>query len=401
MNNESIIQQSEALKPRLGSFQNTALIVGLVGIAATIYGYVAQPDHFFQSYLLAFIYWVSLSMGSLGVLMLHHLAGGRWGFAIRRFLEAGSRTLPLMFILLLPILFLGLHDLYHWSHTESLDEILLKKSAYLNEPFFIVRNLIYFAIWGLIAFYLNRWSLQQDGTRETHPTRKMQRLSGAGIVIYALTMTLAGVDWIMSLEPHWFSTIFSAIYIIGQILLTWAFMTLVAVPLSNKPPLNHLLTNERLRDLGTFMLGFVMLWAYTSFSQFIIIWAGNLPEEITWYMTRLKGGWLDLGYVLIALHFALPFVLLVSSRIKARIPILVCIAFGLMVMRLVDLFWITAPAFDQTGLSLHWLDIAIPIGMGGIWVAFFFWHLKRHSLIALNDPRFEDFLSQEDEHSHG
>jgi hypothetical protein len=335
--------------------------------------------------------------------MMHHLAGGRWGFSIRRLLEAGTRTLPLMFILLLPILFLGLHDLYHWTHTDSLDEILKKKSSYLNEPFFIARNLIYFLVWGLMAFYLNRWSTQQDGITETHPTRKMQRLSGPGVVIYALTMTLAGVDWIMSLEPHWFSTIFSAIYIIGQILLTWAFMILVAVPLSSRQPLDQLLTNERLRDLGTFMLAFVMLWTYTSFSQLLIIWAGNLPEEITWYMTRLKGGWLTLGYLMIALHFALPLVLLVSSRIKARIPILVSIALGLVIMRLVDLFWITAPAFDrdQSGLSVHWLDIAIPIGMGGIWVSYFFWHLKRRSIIALNDPRFEYLLSREDEHNHG
>ena len=401
MNNESIVQHTEALKPRLSSLQNIALVVGLVGLVATFFGYATQPDHFFQSYLLAFVYWISLSMGSLGVLMMHHLAGGRWGFSIRRLLEAGTRTLPLMFIFLLPILFLGMHDLYHWTHTESLDEILIQKSGYLNEPFYIARNLMYFAIWGLMAFFLNRWSTQQDNTTETQATRKMQRLSGPGIVIYTLTMTLAGVDWIMSLEPHWFSTIFCAIYIIGQILLTWAFMTLVAVPLSKRQPLNHLLTNERLRDLGTFMLGFVMLWAYTSFSQLLIIWAGNLPEEITWYMTRLTGSWLTLGYLMIILHFALPLVLLVSSRIKARIPILVCIALSLVVMRLVDLFWITAPAFDKSGLSLHWLDIAIPVGMGGIWISYFFWHLKRRSLIALNDPRFDYLLSEEDEHSHG
>ena len=401
--NQEIIQQSEALRPQLDNFQRIALIVGLIGTTATAAGYFTDTDQFFRSYLLGFIYWVGLSLGSLAVLMLHHVAGGRWGFSIRRLLEAGTRTLPLMFILLLPILFFGLHSLYEWTHAEvvAADEILQKKKGYLNESFFIGRTFAYFAMWGLLAFFLNRWSSQQDQNSETHFTRRMQRLSAPGILIYALSMTLAAVDWIMSLEPHWFSTIFSAVHILGQILLTWAFMILVAVPLSHRKPLDILLTNERLRDLGTLMLGFVMLWTYTSFSQLLIIWAGNLPEEITWYMTRLSGGWLDLGYSLIGLHFVVPFLLLISARIKSRIPVLVGIAAGLSIMRLVALFWVTAPAFSPSGLAVHWLDIAAPVGIGGIWLAVFFWQLKGRSLIALNDPRFNYLLDRENSHGHG
>ena len=403
--NEAIIQQSEALKPRLDALQRNALIIGVIGVVGTVIGFFVSPEQFYRSYLLGFVYWAGLSMGCLCVLLLHHLAGGRWGYSIRRLLEAGTRTIPLIAILLVPVLF-GLHHLYEWTHADVVadDHVLHHKQIYLNVPFFIGRMVFYFVIWGGMAYLLNKWSALQDNITETYPTRRMQRLSGPGIVLFCLTMTFAGVDWLMSLEPHWFSTIFSAIYIIGQILLTWAFMILVSVFLSRHQPLDRLLTNERLRDLGTLMLGFVLLWAYTSFSQMLIIWAGNLPEEITWYYTRLKGGWLTVGYLLLFFHFALPFVLLVSSRIKARLAVLKTIAGGLIIMRLVDLYWITAPAFHQgehgaeTALGIpHWLDIVIPLGMGGIWVALFFRHLKSRSLIALNDPRFADHLKEASE----
>ena len=233
--NESITQQSAALHPYLDNLQRYALVVGLVGLAATAVGYFADEEQFFRSYLLAFTFWIGLPLGSLGILMIHHVGGGTWGFSIRRLLEAGTRTLPLLFVLSLPILFFGLH-LYEWSDPEVVqkDSILQKKAPFLKESFFIVRTVLYFAIWGLFAFLLNRWSLQQDQTTETHPTHRMQVLSGPGIVIFFLTATLASVDWLMSLEPHWFSTIFGIIYIVGMALMTWGFMYLVAVPLSRR-----------------------------------------------------------------------------------------------------------------------------------------------------------------------
>ena len=404
--NDQIIEQSEALKPLFKKKQTIALGIGIIGAIAGGYGYLSQSDQFFRSYLLAYIYWLSLSLGSLVILMIHHLAGGRWGFAIRRMLEAGTRTFGLMFLLFLPILY-GLHDLYSWTHAEAADDFFLsQKLPYLNEQFFIFRAFLYFVIWGLFAYLLNKWSIQQDQTTDTNLTHKLVNLSGPGVVIFAISTTFAVIDWIMSLEPHWYSTMFAVIYMVGAGLITWAFVILVAVPLSDKKPLNQLLTNERLRDLGTFMLACVMLWAYTSFSQLLIIWGGNLPEEITWYMTRLHGGWLILGIALVAFHFILPFVLLISSQIKKRIPILVTIAFGLMLMRFLDLFWITAPAFREHGellapLSIHWLDIALPIAIGGLWVAYFFFQLQKRPIIALNDPRFEHLLGQEDNHGHG
>jgi hypothetical protein len=344
--------------------------------------------------------------------MIHHLAGGRWGFAIRRMLEAGASTMPVMFVLGLPII-AGMHELFAWTHTDVVanDEVLTHKLPYLNSTFFIIRYVAYFVIWTIMGTLLTRWSVLQDQMTETWPTRYMQRLSGPGMVLFAVLATFAGTDWLMSLEPHWFSTIFCAIYILGMALMAWAFMVLVGVPLSKHEPLNVLLTNERLRDLGTMMLGFVMLWAYTSFSQLLIIWSGNLPEEITWYYTRLHGGWLYLGYALIGFHFAVPLLLLVSSRIKARLKVLVSVAVGLMFMRLVDLYWITAPAFrDHDGamtqafeLAPHWLDLAAPIGVGGVWVFFFFEQLKKRPLVPRNDPRFdyEALAAEAQEHGHG
>jgi hypothetical protein len=409
---EEIQRQSEALAPRFDGYRRRALVIGLIGIAASVFGYLTDHQQFFQSYLLAFTYWVCLPLGCLGILMIHHLAGGRWGFAIRRMLEAGASTMPVMFVLGLPII-AGMHELFAWTHTDVVanDEVLTHKLPYLNSTFFIIRYVAYFVIWTIMGTLLTRWSVLQDQMTETWPTRYMQRLSGPGMVLFAVLATFAGTDWLMSLEPHWFSTIFCAIYILGMALMAWAFMVLVGVPLSKHEPLNVLLTNERLRDLGTMMLGFVMLWAYTSFSQLLIIWSGNLPEEITWYYTRLHGGWLYLGYALIGFHFAVPLLLLVSSRIKARLKVLVSVAVGLMFMRLVDLYWITAPAFrDHDGamtqafeLAPHWLDLAAPIGVGGVWVFFFFEQLKKRPLVPRNDPRFdyEALAAEAQEHGHG
>ena len=265
---------------------------------------------------------------------------------------------------------------------------------------------VYFAIWGIFVFLLNKWSRQQDQMKQTHPTYRTQKLSGPGIVIFFITVTMASVDWIMSLEPHWFSSIFGIIYIVGQGLITWAFMTLVAVKLSDKAPLSNLITQQRLSDLGTFMLGTVMLWAYTSFSQLLIIWSGNLTEEITWYITRLEGGWEYIGYGLIVFHFFVPFLFLISSTMKAKSKVLVFFASWILVVHFFDLLWQTRPSFTKidgfhsTGFTMHWLDIAILVGIGGLLVSFFFAQLKSRPLVALNDPRFPELYSADDEHNH-
>lgn len=400
--NQEIAQQTAELRPYFDRLQKRAFAVGGIGLVILAIGAFVDPHQFFRSYLLGFIFCMGLPMGSLAILMLHHLAGGTWGYAIRRLLEAASRTVPLVLVFFIPVL-LGSHELYEWTHAEVVakDPVLLQKSAYLNMPFFLVRAAIYFAIWITLSLCLNKWSLEQDQTTDSRPTRRMQVLSGPGIILFMLTMTLAAVDWVMSLEPHWFSTIFGVIFIVGQGLLTWTFMTIVAVRLHVRKPLSAVITNQRLRDLGTLTLAFVLLWTYTSFSQLLIIWSANLPEEITWYMTRLHGGWRILGVLLMIFHFGVPFLLLISSQIKSKVKALTAIASGLIVMRLVDLYWITAPALHHSGLEPHILDLVAPVALGGIFVGAFFWQLKNRNLIALNDPRFPDLIGKDQGHHHG
>jgi hypothetical protein len=400
--NREIAEQTAELRPYFDRLQKRAFTLGALGLVVLAISAFVDPHQFFRSYLLGFLFCMGLPMGSLAILMLHHLAGGTWGFAIRRLLEAASRTAPLVLVFFIPVL-LGMHELYEWTHAEAVakDPILMQKSGYLNLPFFLARAAIYFAIWLTLSYLLNKWSLLQDSTTDTAPTRRMQVISGPGIILFMLTMTLASVDWIMSLEPHWFSTIYGLIFIIGQGLLTWTFMTLVAVRLHEKKPLDGLITNQRLRDLGTLTLAFVLLWSYTSFSQLLIIWSANLPEEITWYMTRLHGGWRVLGVLLMLFHFAVPFLLLISSQIKAKVRALTAIASGLIVMRLIDLYWITAPAMHHSGLEPHILDLVAPLALGGIFVGAFFWQLKNRNLIALNDPRFTDLLDKDHGSHHG
>lgn len=400
--NREIAEQTAELRPYFDRLQRRAFTVGGLGLVVLTISAFVDPHQFFRSYLLGFLFCMGLPMGSLAILMLHHLAGGTWGYAIRRLLEAAARTAPLVLVFFIPVL-LGMHELYEWTHAEAVavDPVLLQKSGYLNTPFFLVRAALYFAIWLTLSYLLNKWSLQQDSTTDTAPTRRMQVISGPGIILFMLTMTLASVDWVMSLEPHWFSTIYGLIFIVGQGLLTWTFMTIVAVRLHEKKPLSGVITNQRLRDLGTLTLAFVLLWSYTSFSQLLIIWSANLPEEITWYMTRLHGGWRILGVLLMLFHFGVPFLLLISSQIKAKVRALTAIASGLIVMRLVDLYWITAPAMHHTGLEPHVLDLVAPIALGGIFVGAFFWQLKSRSLVALNDPRFPDLLGKDHGPHHG
>ena len=417
--NEKIIQQSEALCPDFDYLRNRFFLVGIVGLIASLIGLLLSNDHynqFFRSYLVAFTYWVSIPLGSLLILMIHQVGGGTWGFTIRRQLEAASRTLPLLFIFALPILVFGIHSLYEWSHTDVVadDALLRYKASFLNETQFRIRSVIYFIIWGVLVYFLSKWTAQQDREpNSTNATWKMQKLSGPGIVIFFLTTTMSSIDWLMSLEPHWFSSIFGVIQIIGQALITWAFITLVSIHLSHKEPIGRLLTGGRLADLGTFMLATVMLWAYTSFSQLLIIWSGNLPEEITWFITRTSGGWEYLSYGLIGLHFFFPFFFLISSTMKSKISVLKFFAFWLLLVRFFDIIWYTRPTFTKidplhanhysTGFTMHWLDIAIMVAIGGFVISMFFSQLKKQPLIALNDPRYPELydVNQEDGEHHG
>jgi hypothetical protein len=378
----------------LERFLRPALFVGVAALAICAIGGFFAPAQFFRSYLFAFLFWTGVALGCMAVAMLHHVTGGAWGLPIRRPLESGTRTLPLMLVLFLPIV-LGARKIYEWADPAAVahDPILRQKSPYLNLPFFTGRALFYFAAWLAFAYFLNRWSLEQDATGERPIARRLQLLSSAGLVTYGLTVTFASIDWAMSLEPHWFSTMYGVLFIAGQALTGFAFIVVVLVLLSDAPPLAGYVGQRHYHDLGKLMLAFVMFWAYVSFSQYLIIWAGNLPEEIPWYLRRLQGGWGWVGVGLILFHFLLPFLLLLPASANRNPRVLAAVAGLIVFMRLVDVFWLTRPAFAGSGFRVHWMDLLAPIGIGGLWLAVFLWQLGKRPLLPLNDPELQQALA--------
>ena len=388
------------IRAQLNRLQQLSLIVGTVGLVLAIIGAFLNWQQFWQSYLLAYVFWLEISLGCLAVVMLGHLVGGRWSFVIRRLMETGAMTLPLMALLFLPLLF-GLRTLYIWTDPEQMaqSELLQPKSIYLNVPFFLARTVIYFIVWLGIAYLLNRWSLKQDRTGEPGLAARMRRLSGLGMVLYAVTATFAAYDWLMSLEPAWFSSIYGLLFIVGQALAAFAVAIIGLRLLSNHRPATEVMAGSawvnHFNDLGNFMLGFVMIWAYISFSQFLIIWSANIPEEAVWYDHRSQGGWQWVGISLILFHFALPFFLLLSRLVKRKAQLLTSLALLILCMRLVDLFWLIMPAFYPNGLHFHWLDLVAPIAMGGGWIAVFAWQLARKPLLPQQDPRSPEVFKHE------
>ncbi len=383
-----------ALAARTGRFGRTALAVGAAALAACVLGALSQPDAFFRGYLLAFVFWNGLSVGAMAVLMLQYLTGGAWGIAIRRELEAAMRTLPLMAIAFLPLL-AGLPRLYEWTHADAVaaDELLRKKSAYLNTPFFVARAAIAFAVWLAVAYFLGKWSAAEDARPDREIHRRLLRLSGAGLLVYALTTTFTSIDWVMSLEPHWYSTMYGVLFMVGQGLAALALATVAVVRLSDSEPVSGFLGGRHLHDLGKMMFAFTMFWAYVSFSQYLIVWSGNLPEEISWYLARFRGGWGWVAAAVLLFQFALPFLMLLSRRAN-RNPRTLAAAAGLLVfMRFVDVSWLVLPAFSKGVFRFDWMDLAAPIGLGGLWLALFARNLAARPLLPVGDPGFAEALA--------
>lgn len=385
------MNQIDPLPPQFNRIQRGALIAGVVGLVACIAGLLINQEQFFQAYLAGYIFWMQIALGSIGLVMLHYLVGGRWSFAIRRLLESGAMTLLLMALLFIPIL-LGVQYLYLWARPEQVAEsaLLQHKTSYLNLPFFIGRTLLYFVIWIGLAYLLNRWSIEQDRTADVALYRRLKSLSAVGLILYMLTVTFAAFDWMMSLEPEWYSSIYGVIVIAGQAVATIAFALIVLALLAKREPLADWLSVDVFNDLGNFLLAFISFWAYVSFSQYLIIWSANLPETVTWYIRRTQGGWQWLAIILIFCQFAIPFALLLSRRAKRNTRLLVAVAVFVFFIRFIDIFWMIKPAFYPEGFYIHWLDIVVPITIGGFWIAFFLWRLRQRPLLPLHDPRFEE-----------
>ena len=366
------------------------LCLGLAGAAAVAGG----ADHFFRSYLLGFVFWNGIGLGCLAVLMLQFLTGGAWGIAIRRLLESATRTLPFTAIAFVPLA-LGLPHLYEWTHGDVVakDELLQKKALYLNVPFFLSRAVLYFVLWLGIAWLLNRLSLAQDKSSDRAVMRRLQLTGAGGLVVYALTVTFASIDWVMSLEPHWFSTMYGVIFMVSQALGGLALAVAALVLLSRRQPFTDFVQPRHLHDLGKMLFAFVMFWAYVSYSQYLIVWSGNLPEEIPWYLARFRGGWGWVGLAVLVLQFVVPFALLLSRAANRNPRILFAAAALLVAVRFADICWLVLPAFSPQHFAIHWMDILVPAGLGGVWIAVFASQIPKRPLLPTGDPEFAEALA--------
>jgi hypothetical protein len=388
----------------VGRLQQRALIVGAIALLVSILGAMKTPELFYQSYLMSFLLILGLTVGSLGLVMLQHLTGGHWGIIIRRPLESATRTLPLMAIAFLPIAISGMRYLYSghenekgWLNAPAMGEGALSdfQKSYLTTHGifgFYGRAVIYFGVWLVLMFTFNILSKQQDDKPEDRALRlRFKMLAGPGIILYVFVMGFAAIDWVMSLSPHWASTIYGFLFVVGQLISSMALMIAVVVLLARTEPFVGVLQKRHLHDLGKLLLAFVMLWAYFDFSQLLIIWSGNQPEEISFYRSRLYGGWGLVAVIVLVFHFFVPFFLLLSQDVKRSAKVLPKIAMWLIFMRLVDLFWMTRPEFTSRAMPT-WLDIALPLGLGGLWLGFFAFNLKQCPLLPLGDPKLAEAI---------
>jgi len=379
---------SETIRPQMDRIQRNALVAGVIGVVASVVGLFQNATHFWQSYLFAYIFVSGLALGSLGIFFLHNVVGGNWGVAIRRFIESGLQTLPLIAVFAIPVL-IAVKTLYVWTNPElrAHDFAVGHKAAYMSVPFFIGRTILYFLIWFFFGFRILRMANEHDRTGDPALFRKIKGASAPALLLFVVSTTYAFIDWIMSLEPNWYSTIYPWMFTVGQVLLTFAFMIALLVLLSDREPFAGFVKQAHFHDLGNLMLAFTMLWAYMSFAQLLIIWSENLPDEIPWYVRRFSGGWGYLAWFISIFHFCVPFFLLLMRFIKKNPQWLRVLAIWMIIVRIVDVFWIVEPAFRQRGLEIYWTDIAILIGLGGLWLSFFVRNLKARPLLVPHDPR--------------
>lgn len=380
--------------PQLARLQSLGLIVGVVGVVASGIGFMTDSDQFYRSYLTAYLYWLAPTLGFMGWTMIYHLTEGSWAAPARRIWESGARVMPLMAILVLPII-LGMETLFSWARPDAAHDALIQaKAAYLNPSFFTIRAIFFVSLWSLIAYLLSRFSLQQDADGPEPSVRRLRFVSGAGLVLTAISLTFASVDWVMSLDPHWFSTIFGFLFVAADLLTAMAFTILIVRMLDKTDALRKLVTTDTYHDYGNLTMAFVMLWTYMNLSQFLIIWSGNTQEERPWFYERTHEGWLVLSIALIIFHFALPFLILLTRRTKRSPGLLAKIVVFILFMRFVDLYWLTQPSLSHgAGIHFHWLDIATMVAIGGLWLGMLAMNLSKVPLVPAKDPRVVELLA--------
>jgi hypothetical protein len=385
--------------------QNGGIVVGVVALLVAIFGAMRSPADFYHSYIFSYMLILGLTVGSLGLLMLQHLTGGIWGMVIRRPLEAASRNLWLMLVLFAPIV-VGMKYLYSgndqetgWLNAPKEGEHALTswQQGYLTQGGFLARAALYFAVWIVLMLVFNNWSKQQDQESDAEGLKqKLKKLAAPGVILYILAMTFAAIDWVMSLSPRWASTIYGFLFVAGQAIAAMGLMIAVIVLLAGSEPFNDIIKKRHLHDLAKLLFAFNMLWAYFAFSQLLIIWSGNQPEEISFYRSRLNGQWGVVAVIVLLFSFAIPFLLLLSRDVKRTASVISKIAVWMIFMRLVDLYWMTRPEFTPRAVPT-WLDIVVPVALIGLWLGFFAMNLKQRPLLPVGDPNLSEVLA-ENEH---
>ena len=375
----------------------------MIGAAAFVVGAVVSallgmgnPKQFFFSWLVSFLFFLSLALGGLFFVLIQYAAQGTWGIVVRRIGETVFATLPLMAALFLPLL-LGLHDLYEWTHHEAVaqDAVLQWKAPFLNVPFFLIRALIYFAVWSFIAITYYRGSRRQDETGDLTISARLRRVAGPSIIVLAITSTFASIDWIMSLTPHWYSTMFGVYFFAGSFVGFIALLSVLVVAMRGAGLLDTVITAEHLHDIGKLLFAFTAFWAYIAFSQFFLIWYANLPEETIWFKARLEGSWKSVSVLLMVGHFAAPFFFLMGRAVKRRGSTLAFGGVWLLTMHFIDLYWQVMPTLHAEGVRVSVLDVAALVAIGGAFVAATSWLMRRQALVPLRDPRLAESLAFE------
>ncbi len=380
----------------IARLERNARGVAVGGLLVCAVGFFLDPAQFFRSWLFAFLFWSGISVGCLSISFIDHLTGGMWGLLIRRFLEAGTRLFPLLVVLFLPVV-LGMGRLYPWARPGA-DPLLKHKALYLNEPFFLGRAVFYFAVWTLLSHFLNRWSRELDAGANRKLSRKLRGLSGGGLVLLGLTITFSAIDWGMSLNPQWFSLIYGILFMVGQALSALALMIVCVARTADERPMQDAVRPGTVQDLGKLLLAFTMLWAYVTFSQFLIIWSGNISEETPFFVHRLRLGWQYVAFLLLLFHFVVPFLLLLSRDLKRNSRLLGMLAGGMLLVRLLDLYWLLAPDLLGYGprlvrFTVHWLDVAAPLALGGLWLFFFARQLGTRPILPVGEPEMAELLA--------
>jgi hypothetical protein len=373
-----------------------AAVFALIGaVACAILG-PGNPKQFFFSWLVSFLFFQSLALGALFFVLIQFAAQGGWGVVLRRIGETIFSTIPVMAILFIPLLF-GLHDLYEWSHADAAehDALLAWKAPYLNVPFFLIRAAVFFGIWSFIAILYYRGSRGQDTTGDPAVSARLRKFAGPAIIVLALTQSFAAIDWIMSLTPHWYSTMFGVYFFAGSWVGFIALLSVVVPAMRGAGLLDTVISREHLQDIGKFLFAFTAFWAYISFSQFFLMWYGNMPEETIFYRARMEGSWLTVSLVLLFGHFFAPFFYLMGRSVKRNGATLAVGGAWLLAMHFLDLYWQVMPTLHPEGLRPSLLDLAALTTVGGCFVATASWLLRRHALVPLRDPRLAESLAFE------